>query len=193
MSSIVTSPAVPPYSSLTMAMCVRLDWNSRSCASMRFETGMNVGGRTSDPPSVRRLLVGDDRRQHVLRVQDADDVVERLAKHGQPRVLRAANAVEHLGPRRVGVDADDVHARHHDLLHLRFAEREHAVDQLFFGRRHLGLGRDDFAELLGRRLAILVVRRRRRNHQVERAIDHLAERHRWTEDEADESRQRLES
>ncbi len=93
----------------------------------------------------------------------------------------------------VGLDADHVHARDHDLLHLRFPEGEHAVDQLFFGRRDLGLGRDHLAELLGRRLAILVVRRHRRNHQVERAIDQLAEHHRRAEDEADESRERLES
>ena len=61
----------------------------------------------------------------------------------------------------VVVDADDVDARHHDLLHLGLAEREHAVNQLLLGRRDVGFGRDDFAELLGRRLALCLVRRRR--------------------------------
>ena len=99
MSSIVTSPAVPPYSSMTIAMCVRLALKSRSCWSMRLRVGMNSAGRTSVGQPAR-LFVGDDDGQQILRVENADDVVERVVEHRKARVLGAADAVEDLGPRR---------------------------------------------------------------------------------------------
>src|SRR5262249_3302820 len=43
-SSSATSPAVPPYSSTTMAMCSFLAWNSCSSASARLDSGTKYGG-----------------------------------------------------------------------------------------------------------------------------------------------------
>jgi hypothetical protein len=44
---MVTSPATPPYSSMTMAMWLR-DWrNSRSSTLSRFDSGISTAGRTS--------------------------------------------------------------------------------------------------------------------------------------------------
>ena len=124
---------------------------------MRFDVGMNAGGRTSDEPSGRGLFVGDDRRQQILGVQNSDDLVECVAKHRKSRVLRTANAIEDFGPRRRLLDANDIDARHHDLLHFGLAERKHAVNQFLFGRRDVRFGGDHFAELFGRRLAVFGV------------------------------------
>ena len=50
-SSSVTSPAVPPYSSTTIAICTCLRWNSFSSSGMRFVSGTKATGRT-------RLVIG---------------------------------------------------------------------------------------------------------------------------------------
>src|SRR5579864_1634411 len=44
-SSTVTSPAVPPYSSTTMASWKRLRWNSRSKSATRLVSGTKAAGR----------------------------------------------------------------------------------------------------------------------------------------------------
>ena len=85
-------------------------------------------------PSVSRLLVRDGGGQQILRVEDAGDLVERVVEHREPRVLGAAHAVEHVRPRRRALDADDVDARHHDLVHRRVAEREDAVEDRLLAR-----------------------------------------------------------
>ena len=100
---------------------------------------------------------------------------------------------KHLRPRRRRIDADDVDARHHDLLHFRLAEREHAVNQLLLGRRDVGLGGDDLAELLGRRLPFFVLRRRRRNDQRAARVDDRPERDRGAQEHRQPLRHRRES
>ena len=44
-SSMVMSPATPPYSSTTIAMWLRLLWNSLSSTSSRLASGTNTAGR----------------------------------------------------------------------------------------------------------------------------------------------------
>ena len=152
---------------------------------------MNDGGPHERQPAVRRLLVGDDRGQHILRVEDADHLVERFADTRES--ARAPSCECGRAPRDhgvVGIDADDVDARHHDLLHLGLAEREHAVNQLLFGERHIGLGGDDLAKLLGRCFAFARVRRRGRNDHVDRAIDGGTEGDRRAQDDANGMRDR---
>ena len=51
-SSIVTRPAVPPYSSSTMARWTLRRWNSWSRSSMDIDSGTNTGVR-----SIVRTLV----------------------------------------------------------------------------------------------------------------------------------------
>ena len=74
-SSIVTSPAVPPYSSTTIAM-----WNfsvciSRSSSATRFDSGTKCAGRrlwrTGSEPSPAAAA-----RDEVLQEHEPDDVVE---------------------------------------------------------------------------------------------------------------------
>ena len=55
-SSIVTRPETPPYSSSTMAMCVRLCWNSCSKSSTAFVSGTNSGLRSSSRQRPARLV-----------------------------------------------------------------------------------------------------------------------------------------
>jgi hypothetical protein len=43
-SSMVTRPAVPPYSSTTIAICTCLRWNSFSSSGTRLVSGTNVAG-----------------------------------------------------------------------------------------------------------------------------------------------------
>ncbi len=116
---------------------------------------MNAAGRTSVVPAAHRLVVGDDDGQQVLRVQNAGDVVERVVDTRES--ARARSCARGRAPRDhgvVAVDADDVHARHHDLVHRRVAEREHAVQNRLLRVGDVRLGGDDLAELLGRRFAV---------------------------------------
>ena len=46
-SSTVTSPAVPPYSSTTSAVCLRVRCNSLSSSGARLVSGTTCAGRTS--------------------------------------------------------------------------------------------------------------------------------------------------
>ena len=78
MSSRVTSPAVPPYSSTTMAM-----WN-RSLLHLPQQVGHALGlghevggaGQLADRPVLVAVALG---AHEVLGVDDADDVVDALA------------------------------------------------------------------------------------------------------------------
>ena len=67
------------------------------------------------------------------RVQYLERVVERLLVHRQARMLGAPEAIDHLRPRRRRFDPDDVHPRHHDLVHLGLREGEDSVNQLLLG------------------------------------------------------------
>ena len=75
--------AVPPYSSTTIAMCIRLRRSSVSRSSMRFDSGTIWAGRSSGDGLHRG---SGDVGQEVLRVQDADDLVDRVAVDRQPGV-----------------------------------------------------------------------------------------------------------
>ena len=78
MSSRVTSPAVPPYSSMTIAMWKRLRCISRRSSATPLVSGTKCAGRASSRD--RQLLVAVALGPHeVLGVHDADDVVDALA------------------------------------------------------------------------------------------------------------------
>ena len=68
MSSIVTRPAKPPYSSTTIAMWIRWACISRSSSSTGLDSGTNVGGRmTSSTFGPRLSLPFWERRTRSLR------------------------------------------------------------------------------------------------------------------------------
>ena len=143
MSSMVTSPAVPPYSSTTIARWLCDDLKSRSCDSDRLPLGDERRRADLRLPPARGLLAVDHRRQDVLGEEDAGDRVERVVVHREARVLRAPHAVHDLRPRRVVLDADDVHARHHHLLHLGLGERGVAAEDVALDGRQLRLRLED--------------------------------------------------
>src|SRR6185295_13871124 len=107
-SSIVTRPATPPYSSITMAMWLRLARNSRSSTLRRFASGVVA--------------------QQVLREQDADHVVAVLVDHREARVRGGDDLRNERLDRLVDVDEVDLGARHHDIAHLHLRDREGALD-----------------------------------------------------------------
>ena len=96
MSSIVTRPAVPPYSSMTIAMWVRWLCISRSSSSTGFDSGTQTGGRATSSTLVARARVDVLRTaRQVLEVHDADDVVERSRRRpgcGRSRCAAPARA-----------------------------------------------------------------------------------------------------
>ena len=77
---MVTSPAVPPYSSATTAMWTRCDAASEEIVEpLRF--GNDVGrAKSCLMGSVGR---SDHERQEILGVEDPHDLIDRLAEHRQ--------------------------------------------------------------------------------------------------------------
>ena len=173
MSSIVTSPAVPPYSSLTMAMCVRLALKSRSCRSIGFEIGMNCAARTSvcQPSIGSSSSMMNGSRSFAYRMPMMLSSVSSNTGKRACSELRTRSTTSLHGVREL--DADDVDARHHDLAHHRVAEREDAVQQRLLVARDVRLRGDDLAELLGRLLALLgaLGRRWRRQESLEQRVE----------------------
>ena len=71
-----------------------------------------------------------DRAEQVADVEDADDVVERLAIDGVARVRRVEDDRERLLRRHLDRDRDDVGLRHHHVGDVLVPEDEDLVDQL---------------------------------------------------------------
>ena len=156
-SSIVTRPAVPPYSSSTIAMWTLRRWNSWSRSSIDIDSGTNTGVRSSVRRSGALGDVGLEERQQVLRVQDADDLVDRVSYTGTREWPSLDDGVERLverGRRRQRHDRDP---RHHHLVQAPVAELDDRVDHLLL----LGLedallpaALHDQPQLLGRDLGL---------------------------------------
>ena len=124
----MTSPAVPPYSSTTMAM-----WNFSSCISRRrsetsLDSGMNLAGRmTSRTGSCRpaRPLGAHE----VLRVGDPDDVVDPVPLHRDAAVAGGQRPLERVVHGDVGLDRHHVGPRRHHLARHGVAEVDDGVDE----------------------------------------------------------------
>ena len=82
----------------------------------------DVQDLAQQPLQPGRPAVGD-RRQHVLDVDEADHVVQRLAIDRHARMAVLDHAFDDFGKRLVDIERDDIDARHHDvagvaLVHL---------------------------------------------------------------------------
>ena len=168
-SSIVTRPAVPPYSSSTIAMCTLRRWSMCSRSSTEIDSGTKSGVRSSVRMSNCSSLRQD--RQQVLGVEDADDVVDRLLVDRDARVARDDDRVDDLVERRVLGECRDVDARHHHLVHALLAQLEHRADHLLlFGLDDalLAAALDEDQQLLGGDLLVL------RSGDAEQARDGVA-------------------
>ena len=129
-SSMVTRPAMPPYSSATMAMCTRERRISRSSTLSRFDSGTNTGGRMNSLMSKlrRRRCSRQSAAQQVLGQQDADDLLAILVHHRKARVTALDHGLEqHLGF-VVAIEEGHLRARHHDVAHLDVGDAEHAFE-----------------------------------------------------------------
>ena len=147
---MVTSPAVPPYSSSTTARWVLSRFMSASTSS------------TSARPRHEQRLADDvldqargcraQRPQHVLGMHHADDLVQRVAVHRVARPSRVRHDVGCLGNANVGLDRDHFGARRHHFFGRLLAELEHPFQQSRITRlqraRFAGLFDQD-ANLLG--------------------------------------------
>ena len=174
-SSSVTMPAVPPYSSTTIATCAASRCISRSRSSAALLSGTKCAGRIDrvDRHAARprsRVLVqpaGD-----VLEVQHPADVVQPLAHHGDPGEPGAQEQRHRRAQGLPRLDAHQGRARHHDLAHEGVAELEDGVD-------HLALAGLDQLALLGDvdELAQLRLARERPVPEARPGREHVADEH----------------
>ena len=81
---------------------------------------IRLGERGAGPPF-------DEPAHEVLRVQDADDVVDRVAIDRQPRVGALRDDADDLVQRRVDVERRDLASRHHQLLGLAQVQPQRAL------------------------------------------------------------------
>jgi hypothetical protein len=127
-SSSVTRPAVPPYSSTTIASCLLA---LELLEQLGHPLGLGHEGRgpdqaTARPPASSPL--GHELDQ-ILHEDDAEDVVEVVRIHGDPRILLLTEERQQLVERRVAADRDDVRPRRHDLADERVAEVHDRLQQ----------------------------------------------------------------
>ena len=158
---MVTSPAVPPYSSTTMAIWTCLRWNSFSSSGTRLVSGTKVR-RTDERPDwlvPGRVALHADQ---VLHEHDAQDVIEVFRVDRDARVFLLAEERAQLVERCVGMDRDHVGARRHHLTHKRVAEVDNRPEQpalvsfdepLFLPRFEVGVRRFPRVRIRGRRRA----------------------------------------
>ena len=129
-SSIVTRPAVPPYSSSTIARWTLRRWNSWSRSSTLIDSGTKTGGR-SRVRSAGGSAADLEERQQVLGVQDPDDLVDRLLVDRDPAVALVDDRVDRLAPwSRSAGERDHRDPRHHDLVDALVAELDDRLDHL---------------------------------------------------------------
>ena len=97
--------------------------------------------------------------RHLAQVHVAEDVVEAVPEHRQPRVLGAGELLHDVVPVVVEVDTDHLVARHHDVLDRDRLEVEHAEQHppVAFRQRAVRVDHHRAQLLLGqRRLAVRV-------------------------------------
>jgi hypothetical protein len=92
-----------------------------------------------------------ERREEVAHVEDADDVVERVAVDGIPGIGGVDHSCERLLRRQLDREGHHLGPRDHDLVDLRVREVEHLVDHLLLAlldHARLLCGGDDVADVL---------------------------------------------
>ena len=179
---MVTRPAVPPYSSTTIAHCVCWRWNCFSSSGTRLVSGTTTAGRSSVVTGRASSAVLED--DEVLHEDEAGDVVERVLVDGKARVLLLEEQRAHVADGRGVADRDDVGPRRHHLADERVAEVDDALQQpalLAFDQPFLLRGVDVGLRRLVGFLGRLVRRRRRpaapgRGHDAGDPAGHRPER-----------------
>ena len=164
---------MPPNSSTTIAICVRAWRICTSRSRIGIDGATNSTLRSSRSSSAgRRSATG---AEHVLDVDKADHVIERLAIHRHARMAVLDHAFDDFGERLIDVERDDVDARHHDVGGIEVMHLQDVADQQPLLRRDRGLA----VELGGRDQRVhrpslaapAAGRRSRRNSVRSRASD----------------------
>jgi hypothetical protein len=89
-----------------------------------------LNGIAQDAAQVGQRLPQRDVAEQIRDVQHADDVVEVLAVHGEPRVAALAECLGDVGERCVDGQRHHLGAGHHDLARGEIGEAEDAVEHL---------------------------------------------------------------
>ena len=145
-------PAVPPYSSTTMARWARSRRISDSEESTVLLIGRNFTGRAIRPTGTESL--GHAGAEQVPDVHEADHVVVGAGVDRQPRMRHARGDGGGLGHRGLRVQEHHLGARHQDLADLPFARVEDLADDLpLVLAERLGAGHQLAQFLLGHGLA----------------------------------------
>ena len=108
---------------------------------------LRLGDDVDGTQELRDLDLGDSalvqRGEQIAHVEDADDLVERVAVDGIARVRRLEHRSERLLGGHVGLDRDHLRPRDHHLVHLLVGEVEDLVEHLALPVLDLaGLARD---------------------------------------------------
>ena len=107
-------------------MWLRPSRNSVSSVFKRLTLGNEHGG-AQEALQFERHFVRDEVLQQVFREHDADDFVLVVADHGEPRVVRVRDDLQHFLGRLIFRDDDHLAARHHDVADLRVRDFEDAL------------------------------------------------------------------
>ena len=84
---------------------------------------------------LQAALAVEQNPDHVLDVNEAENVVFRTAINRQPRTLRGGEGAHHFIERSFDGEHMHVGPWHHDLAHLHLAQLNGAEDEFFFARR----------------------------------------------------------
>ena len=135
----MTIPSIVPYSSITIAMCCFVRLNSVRSATRPFVSGTIVAGRSSSATLTRGDPALVHRGDQVADVEDADDLVERVAVDGVARVGRVEHEPQRLLRRELDRERDHVGPRDHHVGDVLVGEVEHLVDHLLLAALDLAL------------------------------------------------------
>ncbi len=129
MSSMVASPAVLPYSSITMAMCAPSSCISRSRSFTGLVSGTKRMGRVSS--FTRRPWRSASSSSNMSRTCTKPMMlIDGVLVHRNARILLVDHQLAQVLERPVGFDGDDLGPRRHHFAHRLVAESDHGLDQL---------------------------------------------------------------
>ena len=152
----MTMPAVPPYSSATIARWMPSRRMSVSAARIGRVHGSIRMSRASSPTRTDRpAMLGVEQVAHV---HEADDVVGGAADHRVARVRLRQRLPRRLVDRRRGVEEVDLGARHHHLADLPVAGLEDVLEDPALLLAERLVRADQLAQLLVGDLLALGVR-----------------------------------
>ena len=154
---MVTRPATPPYSSITMRMCCFSRCISRNSSLTRLVSGTRAA-RPLD--AGHRLRAGGSigNMQQIVGEGNAGNVIERAAKHRHARIGMLLQPGDKVFQRHVRGNRKDMRPRGHDFAHHLVAKLNRGADQVAVALFDDSLFLSRFDQGLDRRLAWILLR-----------------------------------